>query len=117
MEEYYCALCGVPFGIATALYHGRVGEDDVAWTAFYRLCLSPLVVFLIFFITHTVSVRRYSGPNDSKAADEWYISGVGWTLNWDHTYAPPPSYDARSQKREQLEATTTGDRCASYMSQ
>lgn len=87
---------------------GRLSIDFV--------CL-PLVTLSIHHGTHIVSVRRRSKPNDIKAADEWYISGVGWALLWDETYAPPPSYDARNQEREQLEAAdSVGDRCAPYTS-
>lgn len=41
MDECYCALCGVSFGILTDLYHDRVSDDEVAWTEFFRLRTFP----------------------------------------------------------------------------
>lgn len=32
MIDVYCALCGVPVELEYSLYHGRVDEEDVAWT-------------------------------------------------------------------------------------
>ncbi len=38
MDDVYCALCGVVFSIYAELYDGRLKENDVAWTTYYRAC-------------------------------------------------------------------------------
>lgn len=38
MDESYCALCGVCFGVYAELYHNRVQVEDVAWTEYFLAC-------------------------------------------------------------------------------
>lgn len=43
LKEFYCALCGVPFGVDNDLYRtGSVTEDDVVWTQYYTARKSAL---------------------------------------------------------------------------
>ncbi|KAJ8059786.1 hypothetical protein OCU04_011418 [Sclerotinia nivalis] len=37
MRNYFCALCGVSFGVDVQLYSGRISEDDLDWTEDFRI--------------------------------------------------------------------------------
>lgn len=40
MDDLYCTLCGVVFAAYAELYNDRLGDDDVAWTAYYQACMN-----------------------------------------------------------------------------
>ncbi|MCJ1268783.1 hypothetical protein MMC22_008671 [Lobaria immixta] len=65
MDESYCALCGVCFGVYTELHHNRVQVEDVAWTEYF-LALR----------------RRLQSPDvvGNTSAFSYFLSGVGIEL-------------------------------------
>ena len=110
MDECYCALCGVCFGIFTDLYQHRVSEDEVAWTEFFRLRMwlfhLILGVGMVNRLTPIVVRQRpqSAGVDNTVAtvAPSYYLSGVGWGISPGTARAPPPSYDARILHKESL---------------
>ena len=110
MDECYCALCGVCFGIFTDLYQHRVSEDEVAWTEFFRLrtWLFYLIlgIRMVDRLTPTAVRRRpQSASVDNTVAtatSSYFLSGVGWGISSGTARAPPLSYDARILHRELL---------------
>lgn len=80
LKEFYCALCGVPFGVDNDLYRtGSVTEDDVVWTQYYT----------------ALREVKYEEPCD------WYLSGIGRNQGseaWDTLVPTEPDCDARKQE-------------------
>ena len=107
MDECYCALCGVCFGIFTDLYQDRVSEDEVAWTEFFRLrtWLFHLIlgIRMVNRLTPIVVRQRPQSANIDNtvatAASSYFLSGVGWGISSGTARAPPLSYDARTLHR------------------
>ena len=110
MDECYCALCGVCFGIFTDLYQDRVSEDEVAWTEFFRLRMwlfhLILGIGMVNRLTPIVVRQRpqSAGVDNTVAtvAPSYYLSGVGWGISPGTARAPPSSYDARIFHKESL---------------
>ncbi|KAF6232735.1 hypothetical protein HO173_008949 [Letharia columbiana] len=102
MDECYCALCGVSFGILPDLYHDRVSDDDVAWTDFFLL----------------LRQHPQSENAGNAAVSSYFRSGIGWTISLNNARAPPLGHDARGLDDVQLRTQVNDDhdRVAPYTS-